>query len=76
MMVPSHLTCAILALVFTTTAVLQCGLPQPTVYNPAVDIRSPAPTRAPQLHGLGPVKRQNIQAIESALFSQGYHNPP
>ncbi|KAF1845509.1 uncharacterized protein K460DRAFT_355323 [Cucurbitaria berberidis CBS 394.84] len=66
-----HFLCAVLAPALARAAAFPWALPEPTVFVPAVDAWSPAPTEAPHLSGLDLFRRQQSETDNTCGFVSG-----
>jgi hypothetical protein len=67
----THAICVMLAPAMAYAAAFPWALPEPTIYIPAADSWSPAPTPAPQLLGFGLPKRQALERDNTCGFVSG-----
>jgi hypothetical protein len=67
----SHAICVLLAPAVAFGAAFPWALPEPTVFAPAIDVWSPAPTAAAQLPALALFGRQEQQGNNTCAFISG-----
>jgi hypothetical protein len=63
--------CVLVAPAAAYAAAFPWALPEPTIFAPAPDNWSPAPTAAPQLPGFSPFKRQSTPGDNTCGFVSG-----